>query len=75
MQEAPEWIYGLPFYTPRHERSNYMTIGALVEDLIELKRRYEISHPDDNVINDACNILDKLPAQDNVAEWIALHKK
>lgn len=58
-----EVIGGLPFYTPSHERGNYMTIGALVEDLIYLKNKYNIGYPDDNAINDICNIVEKLPNQ------------
>jgi hypothetical protein len=45
-----------------------MTVGELVEELITIKRKYNIGYPDDNIINDACNILDKLPRSKTVYE-------
>lgn len=40
-----------------------MTLGALVENLIWLKKDYDIRYPDDNIINLACNIIEKMPNQ------------
>ena len=48
-----------------------MKIGELVEDLIRLKKSYGINYPDDNIINLACNIIEKLPDQQmTVDEWL-----
>ena len=47
-----------------------MNIGDVIEEMIYLKSKYGISFPDDNAINDACNILSRLPRKCNVAEWI-----
>ena len=63
-----EWICGLPFYTVTNERMESMTIGELVEELINIKIKYDIRYPDDNAINHACNILDKFPREKSVYE-------
>lgn len=47
-----------------------MNIGNVIEDMIYLKNKYGISFPDDNAINDACNILARLPRNCEVADWI-----
>jgi hypothetical protein len=46
------------------------TIGELVERLIQLKKDYDIYYPDDNIINVACNILDQLPREMIISDWI-----
>lgn len=66
----PEWKNGLPFYKPLNLRSKEMNIGDVIEEMIYLKSKYGISFPDDNAINDACNILSRLPRKCDVAEWI-----
>ena len=68
----PEWVYGIPFYTVTNERMEAMTIGELVEELINIKRKYDIGYPDDNAINNACNILDKLPRTKTVYEILSV---
>lgn len=68
--KEPEWINGLPFYEPSNARSKVMNIGDVIEDMIYLKSKYGISFPDDNAINDACNILARLPRNCDVADWI-----
>lgn len=68
----PEWICDLPFYEVSNERMESMTIGELVEELINIKRRYDIGYPDDNAINHACNILDKLPRTKSVYEILSV---
>jgi hypothetical protein len=67
---------GLPFVTVSNERMTYMneTIGELIERLIRIKRDYDIYYPDDNIINVACNILERLPREENVYEWIEQHR-
>lgn len=67
----PEWICGLPFYTVLNERMESMTIGELVEELINIKRQYDIGYPDDSAINNACNILDKFPREKTVYEILS----
>ena len=47
-----------------------MNIGDVIEDMIYLKSKYGISFPDDNAINDACNILARLPRDCEVTDWI-----
>lgn len=47
-----------------------MTIGAVIEGLIDLKRKENIYYPDDIAINNACNILEQLPRTQKVEEWI-----
>lgn len=72
----PEIICGLPFYTPSRDWRDFMEIGRLVEDLIQLKRDYNISYPDDNIINLACNIIEKLPDQQmTISEWLDKNRK
>lgn len=75
MNAAPQWINGLPFYTPHQERIKEMKIGEVTEYLIYIKSKYNINFPDDNAINDACNILTRLPRQQEVADWIVEHSK
>lgn len=70
-----EWICGLPFYTPSNERRTSMTIGEVVEELIQIKRTNDIRYPYDEAINNACNILDRLPRTKNVYEWIKENSK
>ena len=65
-----QWIGGLPFYEPDNERRIELNIGAIVEELIFIKRQYGISYPNDTAINDACNILDRLPRDKTASEWI-----
>ena len=72
----PEIINGLPFYTPSKDWRNFMKIGKLVEELIRLKDDYEINYPDDNIVNLACNIIEKLPDQQmTVAKWLEQNRK
>jgi hypothetical protein len=52
-----------------------MTIGTLVEKLILLKKYKEIYYPEDNIINAACNILDRLPSEMDVQDWINQNNK
>jgi hypothetical protein len=68
---------GLPFVTVPNERMTYMneTIGELIERLIRLKKYYEIYYPDDNTINAACNILEKLPSSEKVSDWLKNNTK
>lgn len=47
-----------------------MKIGTLIEELICIKKKYDIYYPDDNYINLACNILEKIPQQLEVNELI-----
>lgn len=75
MNAAPQWINGLLFYTSSKERIKEMKIGELTEYLIYIKSKYNINFPDDNAINDACNILDRLPKRQEVADWIVEHGK
>ena len=70
-----EWIGGLPFYSPSNEKRKEMNIGGLVEELIYLKRKYGIGYPNDNAINDACNILSRLPRNCDITEWLILNPK
>jgi hypothetical protein len=65
-----EWIWGLPFVTVPNERMCDMSIGEVVEGLIQLKKDKDIYYPNDQIINAACNILEKLPREMNVYEWI-----
>lgn len=65
-----EVIGGLPFYTPVRNMEEFMTVGELVEGLIYLKEKYNISYPDDNYINLACNLLDKQPKDGNISELL-----
>lgn len=68
---------GLPFVTVQNGRMIYMnnTIGELIERLIQLKNSYDIYYPDDNAINAACNILERLPRTENVSDWIQNNNK
>lgn len=75
MRETPELINELLFYTPSNERIREMSIGEVVEYLIYIKSKYNVRFPDDNAINDACNILTRLPRQQEVADWILEHSK
>jgi len=52
-----------------------MNIGNVIEDMIYLKNKYGISFPDDNAINDACNILARLPRNCEVADWIISNER
>ncbi len=65
-----QWIGGLPFYEPYNERSVELSIGEIVEELIYYKKEFGISYPRDAAINDACNILSKLPRDKTAADWI-----
>jgi len=66
-----EYIYGLPFIVASNERARYnMTIGEIVEGLIKLKKDKDIYYPDDEIINSACNILEKLPRQMSIYDWL-----
>lgn len=69
MQE-PEVINELHFFTPSSNWKDFVKIGELTRSLNCLKDDYKIEYPDSNYINLACNILDKLPSQMTVAEWI-----
>jgi hypothetical protein len=69
MQE-PEWICGLPFYTPSRKMEDLMTVGTLIEELIYMKKKYDIFYPDDNYINLACNVLEKMPQQLEVGQLL-----
>lgn len=71
----PEWINGLPFYKPLNVRSKEMSIGDVIEEMICLKSKYGITFPDDNAINDACNILSRLPRKSDVTDWIVLNSQ
>lgn len=66
-----EVIGGLPFYTPVRNMEEFMTVGELVEGLIYMKEKYDIGYPDDDYINLACNLLDKLPKDGNVGVLLA----
>jgi hypothetical protein len=50
------------------------TIGELVEGLIRLKDDYNIYYPEDNLINLACNIIEQLPREADVQDWIQQHR-
>lgn len=52
-----------------------MRIGEIVESLIQLKRDKDIYYPNDNAINLACNILERLPREKDVYEWIKENSK
>lgn len=69
MQE-PEWICGLPFYTPSRNVEDWMTVGTLIEELIYMKTKYGICYPDDNYINFACNVLERMPQQLDIWELL-----
>ncbi|MDU7031162.1 MAG: hypothetical protein E6357_26245 [Clostridiales bacterium] len=69
-----EVIGGLPFYTPVRNIEEFMTVGELVEGLIYMKEKYDIGYPDDDYINLACNLLDKLPKDGNVGVLLAKSK-
>ena len=75
MRTTPEWMNGLPFYTPKQERIKEMKIGEVIEYLIYIKSKYNVNFPDDNAINDACNVLSRLQRQQEVSDWIILHEK
>ncbi|WP_166433369.1 hypothetical protein [Lacrimispora sphenoides] len=47
-----------------------MNIGEVVEELINYKREFGISYPRDAAINDACNILSRLPRDKKAVDWI-----
>lgn len=68
-------ICDLPFYMVTNERMTSMTIGEVVEELIQIKNHNDIRYPYDEAINSACNILDRLPRQMNVYEWIKENEK
>ncbi|SEU09812.1 hypothetical protein SAMN05443270_3130 [Lacrimispora sphenoides] len=65
-----EYIGGLPFYEPSNERRIELNIGEVVEELINYKREFGISYPRDAAINDACNILSRLPRDKKAVDWI-----
>lgn len=67
--------YELPFVTVNNERMTSMTIGKVVEELIYIKKSKDIRYPYDEAINNACNILDKLPREKNVYEWLKENEK
>ena len=69
MQE-PEWICRLPFYTPSRNMEDWMTVGALIDELIYLKKKYDIYYPDDNYINSACNVLERMPQDIEIIELL-----
>ena len=69
-----EEYFDLPFVTVPNERRTNMNIGEVVEELINIKRKYNIGYPNDEAINNACNILDHLPRHKNVDEWIEENK-
>ncbi len=52
-----------------------MSIGDVIEEMICLKSKYGITFPDDNAINDACNILSRLPRKSDVTDWIVLNSQ
>ena len=56
-------------------RMESMKIGEVVESLIQLKRDKDIYYPNDNAINLACNILERLPREKDVYEWIKENSK
>lgn len=62
--------FDLPFVTVPNERKTNMNISEVVEELINIKRKYNIGYPYEEAINNACNILDRLPRHKNVDEWI-----
>lgn len=66
----PEWIYELPFYTPLRNMEDWMTVGALIEELIYMKKKYDIYYPDDNYINSACNVLERMPQDIEITELL-----
>jgi hypothetical protein len=66
---------GLPFVTVFNGRMESMKIGEVVESLIQLKRDMDIYYPDDTSINLACNILERLPREKDVHEWIKENSK
>lgn len=47
-----------------------MTIGELVEILIYLRNRYELSECEDEAVCDACNILDQFPRMADVYDTL-----
>lgn len=47
-----------------------MSVRELIDQLIYFKRKYEIYYPDDNVINLACNVLERLPQDVQVSELL-----
>ena len=47
-----------------------MTVGALIEELIYLKKKYDIYYPDDNYINLACNVLERMPQQLEIGQLL-----
>jgi hypothetical protein len=61
---------GLPFVTVPNERRTGMTIGQVIEELIQIKKDNDIRYPYDEAMNNACNILSKLPRQEDVYDWI-----
>lgn len=70
--EEPEWICGLPFYIPTYGRRSSMKIGEVVEGLIAIKDKYSITYPDisNEILNNACNLLDMLPINATVDEFL-----
>lgn len=70
-----EWKEGLPFYAVKYERRTSMTIGAVVEELIQIKKDKNIYYPYDEAINNACNILSKLPRGEKVEDWLKNNTK
>lgn len=70
-----ELIYGLPFVAVPNERVDDMIIGEVVEGLIQLKKDKEIYYPEDKIINAACNILERLPRESSVYDWIKENAK
>ena len=66
----PEWIGGLPFYTPSRNTEDWMTVSKLIEDLIYIKKKYDIYYPEDDCINSACNVLEKMPQDIEITELL-----
>ena len=66
----PEWICGLPFYIPSRNMEDWMIVGSLIEELIYIKKKYDICYPDDNYINSACNVLEKMPQNIEISELL-----
>lgn len=48
-----------------------MKVRELTDQLIWFKKKYEIYYPDDNVINAACNIIDRLPQELELSELLS----
>jgi hypothetical protein len=64
----------LPFVTVSNERMTNMNIGEVIEELILIKKTYDIRYPYGEAIDNACNILKRLPRTKNVYEWVKEHE-